>query len=198
MVFPILHELPCPVWTRPGERTGETEAHACPSCRKLFQSRFLSLLQLMWGRDIQPCPPPPEHLDPALFKPNSLLLKQLRFGCGTAWQRRAQVLPKSLSICLSQTSPTRAGPFVQAIKPSLGQRYFPSDGFHSLSYFPACWVSHPSTPLHLATKGWLDQSRPIQNRPQNLCKGPQGGEKTSLLTSRGWMGPARFSPRTAV
>lgn len=44
-----------------------------------------------------------------------------------------------------------------------------------LSYFPACWVLHPSIPLHLTTEGWLDQSR-----PQNLCKGPQGGEKMSL------------------
>lgn len=146
----------------------------------------------------------PEHMAPAALEPKPLLFKQFDFSCGSREQRWAQLLLKtsvwppladqshvSWSLCGSRQAFTWSK--------TLCQRWF-----QSLGYFPVCWVLHPSIPLHLAHNGGWTRANPSrsaspQGRPQSLCKGLGWLISTScLLTSRGWMGPARLSPRTAV
>lgn len=127
---------------------------------------------------------------PAILRPDRFF-KQFPFSYRSLEQRWAQGLLPSLSICLSQTSPTRAALFLEAIKPSLGQRYFPGDILQSLSCSPACWVLCPPVPLNLVTKGWLDQSRAIAAEPKTSAQvlSPRRGQDVPAAA-----GPAGDSP----
>lgn len=137
----------------------------------------------------------PGHPDLAILKPNPLLFQQFHFSYGRVQQRWAQSLLKKI-VHLPLTAPSlRNGSTCASHPASLGLRHFASDIFQLFSSVPDLKSTHSCPP---SVAGMEETLQLLQRSPVRREDVPAMAHPIWLLTSRGWMGVARFSPRTAV